>query len=140
MLTLTRRSEAQRPGSKTAPGEAETPPSILGPGVGVQGELEIEGDLVISGLVRGRIAALKLTIAAGGYVEGDIVAREVVIAGHLTGRVFAPTVSVEATAEIEGRLFHTHITVAQGARLTGRMPWRPINYFETLDQLPEIRT
>lgn len=140
MLTLTRRSEAQRPGSKNAPGDAETPPSVLGPGVGVQGELEIEGDLVISGLVRGRIAALKLTIAAGGYVEGDIVAREVVIAGHLNGRVFAPNVSVEATAEIEGRLFHTHITVAQGARLTGRMPWRPINYFETLDQLPEIRT
>jgi cytoskeletal protein CcmA (bactofilin family) len=140
MLTLTRKSEAQRPGSKIAPGEAETPPSVLGPGVGVQGVLEVEGDLVISGVVRGRIAALKLTIAAGGYVEGDIVAREVVIAGHLNGRVFAPTVSVEATAEIEGRLFHTHITVAQGARLTGRMPWRPINYFETLDQLPEIRT
>lgn len=95
---------------------------------------------MISGLVRGRIAAIKLTIAAGGYVEGDIVAREVVIAGHLNGRVFAPTVSVEATAVIEGRLFHTHITVAQGARMTGRMPWRPINYFETLDQLPEIRT
>lgn len=140
MLTLTRRTEAQRPGSKNAPGEVATPPSILGPGVGVQGELEIEGDLVISGLVRGRIAAIKLTIAAGGYVEGDIVAREVVIAGHLNGRVFAPTVSVEATAVIEGRLFHTHITVAQGARMTGRMPWRPINYFETLDQLPEIRT
>jgi cytoskeletal protein CcmA (bactofilin family) len=140
MLTLTRKSEAQRPGSKIAPGEAEMPPSVLGPGVGVQGVLEVEGDLVISGVVRGRIAALKLTIAAGGYVEGDIVAREVVIAGHLNGRVFAPTVSVEATAEIEGRLFHTHITVAQGARLTGRMPWRPINYFETLDQLPEIRT
>lgn len=140
MLTLTRRSEAQRPGGKNAPGEVVAPPSFLGPGVGVQGELEIEGDLVISGLVRGRIAALKLTIAAGGYVEGDVIAREVVIAGHLNGRVFAPTVSVEATAEIEGRLFHTHITVAQGARMTGRMPWRPINYFETLEELPEIRT
>ena len=140
MLTLTRRSEAQRPGSKTAPGEAEAPPSILGPGVGVQGELEIEGELVVLGLVRGRIAAIRLVIAAGGYVEGDIIAREVVIAGHLNGRVFAPTVSVEASALVEGRLFHTHITVAQGARMTGRMPWRPVSYFETLDQLPEIRT
>ena len=139
MLTMTRRSEAQRPGSKNAPGEAQTPASFLGPGVGVQGELEIEGELVVLGLVRGRIAAIRLVIAAGGYVEGDIVAREVVIAGRLNGRVFAPTVSVEASAEVEGRLFHTHITVAQGARMTGRMPWRPISYFETLDQLPEIR-
>src|SRR5690349_18332958 len=135
MLTLTRKSEAQRPGSKTAPGEAEAPASFLGPGVGVEGELEIEGELGISGLVRRHIAAMRLVIAAGSYVEGDIVAREVVIAGHLNGRVFAPTVSVEASAKVEGRLFHTHITVAHGAPMTGRMPWRPTSYFETLDQL-----
>jgi len=121
-------------------GEAEAPPSFLGPGVGVQGALEIEGELVISGLVRGRIAAIKLVIAAGGYVEGDIVAREVVIAGRLNGRVFAPNVSIEATAEVEGRIFHTNVSVERGARVNGRMPWRPVNYFETLDQLPEVRS
>jgi hypothetical protein len=48
-------------------------------------------------------------------------------------------VSIEASAHVEGRLFHTQIAVAQGARLNGRMPWRPVSYFETLDQLPEIR-
>jgi len=94
---------------------------------------------VISGRVRGHIAAPKLVIAAGGHVEGDIIAREVVIAGRLDGRVFAPTVSVEASAVVEGRIFHTTITVARGARMSGRMPWRPTSYFETLDKLPEIR-
>ena len=118
---------------------AEPPPSFLGPGVGVEGVIEIEGELVISGVVRGRIAALKLVIAAGGYVEGDIVAREVVIAGRLNGRVFAPTVAIEASAEVEGRIFHTNVSVTQGARVNGRMPWRPVSYFETLDQLPEAR-
>ncbi|HKQ44084.1 MAG TPA: polymer-forming cytoskeletal protein [Rhizomicrobium sp.] len=120
--------------------EAPEPPSFLGPGVGIEGVLEIEGELVVSGLVRGRIAALKLTIAAGSTVEGDIVAREVVIAGRLNGRVFAPNVSIEASAEIEGRIFHTNVTVARGARVTARMPWRPVSYFETLDQLPEVRS
>ena|SRR5258706_3453424 len=139
MLTLTRRSEVQPPGSRTAQDEAEAPPSFLGPGVGIQGVLEIDGELVISGVVKGRIAALKLVIAADGYVEGDVVAREVVIAGRLNGRVFAPTVSIEASAEIEGRIFHTNVTVARGARVTARMPWRPVSYFETLDQLPEVR-
>lgn len=140
MLTLTRRSEDQRPGNKPPQGEVEAQPSILGPGVGVSGGLEIQGELVIAGLVRGHIAALKVVIATSGTVEGDIVAREVVIAGRLNGRVFAPTVSVEASAEIEGRVFHTNVTVAQGARVTGRMPWRPVSYFDTLDQLPEVRT
>ena len=139
MLKVTHRTEVQQPGSRTLHSEAGAPPSFLGPGVGVEGVIEVEGELVISGLVRGRIAALKLVIAPGGYVEGDIVAREVVIAGRLNGRVFAPTVSIEATAEVEGRIFHTNISVERGARVNGRMPWRPVNYFETLDQLPEVR-
>jgi cytoskeletal protein CcmA (bactofilin family) len=101
--------------------------------------LEIDGELVIAGVVRGRIAATKLVIATGGYVEGDIVAREVVIAGRLNGRIFAPTVAIEASADVDGRIFHTNVSVAQGARVNGRMPWRPVNYFETLDQLPEAR-
>jgi cytoskeletal protein CcmA (bactofilin family) len=119
--------------------EAEGPSSVLGPGVRIQGTLEITGELVISGRVTGRVAALRLVIAAGGHFEGDAVAREVIIRGRMTGRIFAPTVSVEENADIDGRIFHTNITVARGARLNGRMPWRPISYFETLDQLPESR-
>ena len=139
MLKMTRKSEVQHPEGRILSGEAATPPSFLGPGVVIEGEIEIEGELVIAGLVRGRIAALKLVIAAGGYVEGDIVAREVVIAGRLNGRVFSPTVAIEASAEVEGRIFHTNVSVERGARVNGRMPWRPVNYFETLDQLPEVR-
>jgi cytoskeletal protein CcmA (bactofilin family) len=101
--------------------------------------LETDGELVVSGLVRGCIAALRLIIAPGGRVEGDVVAREVVVTGCLDGRVFAPTVSIETGADIKGRIFHTHVPVARGARVVGRMPWRPISYFETLNQLPEVR-
>ena len=136
MLASMRKSPAQRPGPALA---YDAPASFLGRGVSIEGVLEIEGELVISGLVKGRISALKLVIAADGHVEGDIVAREVVIRGRLDGRVFAPTVAVEAGAAIEGRLFHTNITVAQGAHIKGRTPWRPVSYFDTLKQLPEIR-
>ena len=139
MLNLTRRSPVERPGPVAVQGEAEAPPSTLGPGLAVCGVLEIDGELVVAGLVRGRIAALRLVIAAGGYVEGDIVAREVVIAGRLNGRVFAPTVAIEASAQVEGRVFHTTVSVERGARVNGRMPWRPVSYFDTLDQLPENR-
>src|SRR5689334_5174757 len=97
----------ERPGPDPAQSQVATPPSFLGPGVKIEGILELNGALVVAGRVKGRIAALKLVIAEGGIVEGDIVAREVVIAGRLDGRVFAPTVMVEASAEIEGRIFHT---------------------------------
>jgi cytoskeletal protein CcmA (bactofilin family) len=139
MLASMRRSPAQGPGPAVAHNEPGTPASFLGRGVGIQGVLEIEGELIVSGLVKGRISALKLVIAADGQVEGDIIAREVVVAGRLDGRIFAPNVVVEASAVVEGRIFHTTISVAEGARVSGRMPWRPVSYFETLDKLPEVR-
>jgi len=139
MLTLDHRAPVGRPERGVAHGEAEGPPSFVGPGGRIQGALEINGELVISGLVKGRIAALRLVIASDGCVEGDIIAREVVIRGQLNGRVFSPNVSIEDGADVSGRVFHTNITVARGARVTGRMPWRPFNYFESLDQLPEER-
>ena len=60
MLKMTHRAEVPRPMGKTLPPEAETPPSLLGPDVVIEGVLEIEGELVIYGLVRGRIAAIQL--------------------------------------------------------------------------------
>ena len=139
MVQLARRTPAQQPGLNIVHAEDEAPSSFLGPGVGIQGALEIEGELVVGGLVKGRIAALRLVIAANGAVEGDSIATEVVINGRFNGRIFAPSVAIEAGAEVEGKIFHTNVTVARGARVTGRMPWRPLSYFETLDKLPEIR-
>lgn len=139
MLASAHRSAAQRPGHDIPRGEAQAPSSFLGPGVGIRGALEASGELVIAGRVKGPISALRLVIAANGYVEGDIIARDVVITGRLNGRVFAPAVSIEAGAQIEGRIFHSEITVAKGAHVIGRMPWRPPSYFENLKKLPEDR-
>ena len=58
MLTLARGSAAHGAGPNIAHGhEADAPPSFLGSRVGIRGVLEIDGELVISGLVKGRIAA-----------------------------------------------------------------------------------
>lgn len=139
MLAMARRSPDQTPGPNIVRDEIEAPPSHLGPGTGIQGALEVDGELVVSGRVKGRIAALRLVIAATGSVEGDIIATDVVIHGQFNGRIFAPTVAIEAGAEVDGRIFHTNVSVARGARVSGRMPWRPLSYFETLDKLPEAR-
>jgi cytoskeletal protein CcmA (bactofilin family) len=136
MFALSRRSDTR---FAPARGAIDLPPSYFDAGLRVRGVIEVEGELTVQGVIAGRIAALKLIIAPGGRVEGDIVAREVVVAGFLNGRIFAPTVIVEETAHIEGRIFHNVITVARGAHFDGRMPWRPINFFETLDQLPETQ-
>jgi len=136
MFALSRRPDA---GVSPARGGADLPPSCLEKSLTVRGVLEMEGELTVRGFIAGRIAAIKLVLAEGGHIEGDVIAREVVIAGRLIGRVFAPTVAVEETAHIEGRIFHSTISVARGAHFDGRMPWRPPSFFETLDQLPETQ-
>lgn len=115
------------------------PMSRLGRGLTVIGHLETEGELQILGHVRGRIDADVLIVAECGCVEGDVLAREVRIAGQFAGRIFAPIVTLEDKADVCGRIFHHQVSVARGARFEGRMPWRPPQYFESLDQLPETQ-
>jgi cytoskeletal protein CcmA (bactofilin family) len=106
----------------------------------VKGVLDTDGELFVLGQVVGRINADRLVVVPGGYVEGDVVARDVLIGGRFNGRVFALNVTLDASADVTGRIFHHTVTVAKGARVDARMPWRPPSYFETLDQLPETRT
>lgn len=129
-----------RNSTRPAHGRAEEPPrSALSRGLTIRGRLECEGEVIIQGHVTGRIDADRLVVGPDGVVNGDIVAREVLVRGRFDGRIFAHTVTLDASAEVTGRVFHHTITVERGARIDARMPWRPLNYFETLDQLPEIR-
>ena len=115
------------------------PPSHFGRELTVNGRIETHGTLHIHGAIVGRIDAGRLVIEEGSDVEGDVLAHEVRIAGRFQGRIFAPTVTVEASADVQGRIFHTTITVARGARVDGRMPWRPASFFENLDDIPETQ-
>ncbi len=119
---------------------APWPVSHLGWGLTVTGWLECAGEVRIQGTVLGRIDADCVVIGLGGMVEGDIIAREVRVSGRLTGRIFAPSVVFGAEAEMSGRVFHHMLSVEKGARIDARMPWRPMNYFDSLDQLPETRS
>ncbi|HEY4113166.1 MAG TPA: polymer-forming cytoskeletal protein [Rhizomicrobium sp.] len=118
---------------------ADVPPSHLGTALRIDGHLESEGALHIHGRVTGRVDADHLIIEESGAVEGDVLAADVKIAGRFSGRIFAPNVAVEATADVQGRIFHTTVTVARGAKVDGRMPWRPAQYFQTLEELPETQ-
>ena len=119
--------------------DAGDPGSRLGRGLTVTGSLDTEGELHIHGRVLGTIRADRVVMAPGSDVEGDIVARDAQISGRLLGRVFALNVTLDSSAEVTGRIFHHTVEVARGARIDARMPWRPLNFFQTLEQLPETQ-
>jgi cytoskeletal protein CcmA (bactofilin family) len=108
------------------------PASQLGKALTVTGVLDTDGELRVEGSVIGRIHADSFVLGVGGYVEGDIHARQARIGGKFSGRIYALNVAIDSSAEITGRVFHNNVTVASGARIDGRMPWRPLNFFESL--------
>ncbi len=105
----------------------------------MRGRLDSDGEVHIHGRVLGRINALRIVLGAGGLVVGDITARHIRICGRFSGRIFALDVALEPSAHVEGKVFHNNVTVARGAHVDGRMPWRPLNYFDSLEQLPEMQ-
>jgi cytoskeletal protein CcmA (bactofilin family) len=129
-----RRTLVPRPRARN---ELEPPASHLLRSATVYGLLEAEGELFIDGRVKGLIHAERLVVGQNGNVEGDVVASDVRISGRMKGRVFAFRVLIDASADFDGRVFHHELTVERGARIEGRMPWRPLNYFEAFEKPPE---
>jgi cytoskeletal protein CcmA (bactofilin family) len=121
------------------PRAREEPASHLGKSLTVKGVLDTDGEVHVHGTLLGRINADLLVLSSDGYVEGDVVAREAHIGGRFNGRIFAVNVTLESSADVTGRIFHHTVSVARGAKIDARMPWRPPSFFETLDQLPETQ-
>src|ERR1700676_3231894 len=76
----------------------EMPASYLGRAFKAEGFLDTDGDLHIHGKVFGRVCADRLVLGSGGYLEGDVVARDVHIGGRMSGRIFALNVTLESSA------------------------------------------
>lgn len=109
---------------------AGEPASIFGASLTLVGELWANGDVRIQGRVDGVVTADRVVLEPEGRIEGSVVAREVHIDGRLIGQVFAPTVSIGPTAAVSGTVFYNKLFVSPDAVIDGRMPWRPMHYFE----------
>ena len=67
--------------------KAKPPASILSSDLLITGNLKTTGDIQVEGRVDGDIRAHLLTIGDGATVKGEIVADDVVVNGHVIGRV-----------------------------------------------------
>src|SRR5688572_11984672 len=97
--------------------------SIIGPDLTVTGDLKADGVDRVEGKVIGNVFADgQILLAAGGYVEGDVHAREVVIAGEVRGRVTATgRLEIQSTAEVYGDVVTPRLVIQEGGRLNGGM-------------------
>jgi cytoskeletal protein CcmA (bactofilin family) len=94
-------------------------PSILSGDLKIEGDIVSEGELHISGSVKGDVAARKLTLAEGGSITGTVEAEVAVIAGSLSGRLTATSVTLAATAHVVADIVHVSLLIEQGAVFEG---------------------
>ena len=94
----------------------------IGKSIVIKGDLSGNEDLVIEGKVEGKVDLPnnRLTIGAGGQVQAQVHAKNVVVIGRVAGNVSAgERLEIQATGIVEGDVEAPRLVVAEGAVLNG---------------------
>jgi len=115
---------------------ANRPPDVAGSGYSViDNALTVAGDIDTSGTIRidGRVEgtlhrADTLIIGAGGVVNGNIEAREVVIGGELKGNLVATVrVEIQTSATVCGDIRAAAVQLIEGGSVHGHISIQPVD-------------
>ena len=96
--------------------------SYLGPSLRIKGEITGNEDLRLDCKVEGMISigGFRLTVGQNAHIKGDIVAREAIISGEVTGDIRAcDRIDIVKSASIEGDLNTAKIVIEEGAYFKG---------------------
>ena len=102
---------------------ADNARTVLGASIEIEGEIESGEDLVIQGVVKGRIVSHKaLTIAHSGVVEAQINTKAISVNGTLTGNIEASErVKLEKEAKVVGDVKSPKVLIVEGASFKGHI-------------------
>ena len=110
-------------------------PTVISESTTVVGDVETHGPLMVSGHVRGngRIGGT-LSVGKTAHWEGDIAARQAVLAGKVTGKIIIEDkLEISSSAVIVGEIVAKVLAIANGARIEGEVTvtsGKPILKFE----------
>jgi len=96
-------------------------PTVISESSSIVGDVVTQGPLMVSGHVRGngRIGGT-LSMSKSAQWDGDITARQAVLAGKVTGKiVIEDKLEVSASAVIDGEIIAKVLAIANGARIEG---------------------
>ncbi len=112
-------SPSATPGAPSSMGRTT---SYLGPGLKIKGEITGNEDLKLDSNVEGSISigGFRLTVGPSAQLNADIVAREALISGKVTGDISAcDRIEIMKSASIVGDLSTGKITIEEGAYFKG---------------------
>lgn len=98
--------------------------ACLGSSLEVKGRISGEEDLQIDGKVEGPVSlnGQRLTVGRTGVLNSEVIAREVIVYGKVTGNVRArDRVEIKKDGEVVGDITTARISVEDGAYFKGRI-------------------
>ncbi len=96
-------------------------PTVISESTSIAGDVVTQGPLMVSGHVQGngRIGGT-LSMSKSAHWEGDISARQAVIAGKVDGKiVIEDKLEISSSAVIQGEIVAKVLAIANGARIEG---------------------
>ena len=90
----------------------------------IKGELNVEEDLTVEGRVEGKLELKdhNLWISPHGTVKAEIHAKNVIIAGDVTGSIFASElVEIRLSGSVQGIIQCPRVSLVDGAKFMGRI-------------------
>jgi cytoskeletal protein CcmA (bactofilin family) len=107
-----------------APREERRVAAWIGASIVIQGNVTSSEDMTIGGRVEGDVTTREhaVIVAAGARIQGNIVARNVVVHGEVRGRVTATArIEVGDSGNVEGDIVAPRIALHEGATLRGKV-------------------
>ncbi|MDE2074761.1 MAG: polymer-forming cytoskeletal protein [Alphaproteobacteria bacterium] len=98
---------------------AATPPSFLAADLMVVGTIASTGTVVAEGNILGPCYAAQFAIGESGFVQGNVTAPEISVAGHVKGDLRAVKVQVHAHGVVDGDICYRTLSVEAGGLLNG---------------------
>src|SRR5690606_5587203 len=120
MAIVTSKKQVSGTQAPAAAGAAPSITSIIGRGMGLEGDCTADGPLRIDGHVKGNVRASQLIIGPSGRVDGDVITtdgnapdRSTIIEGHVGGAVRARRVEIGPSGSV-GSGLTAHEAIVHG--------------------------
>jgi cytoskeletal protein CcmA (bactofilin family) len=94
-------------------------PSIISSDLTVTGTLTSTGDIQIDGRVEGDVRSAGLVIGDKAFIQGEVIADDVIVRGRVEGNIRARKVLLASTCHVEGNILHEAFAVETGAFFEG---------------------
>jgi cytoskeletal protein CcmA (bactofilin family) len=97
--------------------------SVINDRLTIRGELDTDGTVRVDGRVEGPShRAGTLIVGPGGFVVGDVTAKDVIVAGQIQGNVHASgRIQIEAGAAVLGQIRANSMILLEGATIHGQV-------------------